>query len=1321
MSLSWLYLWAKRQLPVAERPAGRLRRRSQGRVKLILEALETRCLLNCGGYFLEGQPFTTGLDLFSKGNRTAGDFTTSINWEDGSNSPGTVVDARNGNFEVIGSHTYQEEAEYEYIITFHDKVDGSTWQYGQGRLSLFVQDAPVLVSGTIFTAPAGSSYDGPVGTITDVDPYSTAEDFTATISWGDHTTSTGTVAGSGGQFTVQGSHVFTGTAGQVDKNISVGVYTVEERSDPYTPFLPWSSRHVTSAVSSAELVAPGSAQYLTTFTGGMVSAPNGQSYTGDLFSVNSNDPQAPGDVFAVQTGEDTSAGPLTPAGGDVFAAQGTIDPRKPCFTPIDGSISDPRGGRATGQDWFRRQDLPASPAKIQAVEGAAVAPQVVARLTNPNPHDTYFATIDWGKNETSKGTVAADGTITGTKPTPYAEEGTQKFTVSIEDTTAITSTYVTSTAQVADAPVSIATLAPPLNPVEGSSTGPLTVATFTDQDPLRAVGDYTATINWGDDQASTATAANGAIVDNHDGTFSVRGNHLYTEEKNSTTFKVRVIDHGDPAQADTTLSVADAPLKVIGKENQLGAPGNQAEPTIALDPTNPSRLFVASNNESGGLFTAESPDAGTTWYSRILANGATDTLPQALGDPKATFDQFGNLFLTYVTRAANDTGNVYGASVVVLLSIDGGQTFQRQPLASYTFPGPIPPDQNTRVDQPSVATGPADAAGQAGSVWLSFNDAVDSNMRVAGARVTGLGQVDPFPASPAVVPGSQGGEFGHVAVGPQGQVLVSFLEDQATPAQILVSLNPNGLTGTFGLTPIPVATTNLGRVDYIPAQRTRGVTPEEFLAWDRDTTSPHYGRVYLVYTDAPRPAPAPGAAADPETNIYLVFSDDSGATWHTRPQTAGGHPRPVNDDFGSGSSHFFPAVAVDPMTGNVAVAWYDTRSDMADVRTQFYAAVSSDGGQTFTDNVQVNSGSSNAMDPRLRADLWAPLMQYGDYEGLAFFNGVLYPAWTDNSDPATQPWFRIALTNMPMLNMYARVSTSHQLAQFTDLGGAEPNTNYQVSIDWGDGTPLDTTSGSVSLIQGNQFNVFGRHAYSAPGAYGIHVTIADEGGSTASATAVAQVTSPLAAATSLTASAASVPQGQAVTFTATVVPSQGTLDGGSVTFEDGATPLATVPVGSSGTAVLTVVLGPGPHSITAFYSGDGHFTASTSVATGVTVVPPPAPRTGDVTALVQWTLTPTPRSKKGMSRGFTGTLTLRNIAGQPLEGPLYVVLHGLKSTIKLRGAAGFVGTRKKKSPFVVVSPSGGALQPNDSASVTVQFSRRPNQFMVSVFADSAPK
>ena len=125
----------------------------------------------------------------------------------------------------------------------------------------------------------------------------------------------------------------------------------------------------------------------------------------------------------------------------------------------------------------------------------------------------------------------------------------------------------------------------------------------------------------------------------------------------------------------------------------------------------------------------------------------------------------------------------------------------------------------------------------------------------------------------------------------------------------------------------------------------------------------------------------------------VQFSDDDGATWSTAVK--------VNDDVGT-TSQFNPRMSLDPTTGSVAVAWYDARNDLGDHGrgdtngrpnddAMTYGSVTKDGGATFQPNVRISQGVSNSAAAQNGID-------YGDYEGLAFYGGVYFYVWADNSN-----------------------------------------------------------------------------------------------------------------------------------------------------------------------------------------------------------------------------------------------------------------------------------------------------------------------------------
>jgi len=95
----------------------------------------------------------------------------------------------------------------------------------------------------------------------------------------------------------------------------------------------------------------------------------------------------------------------------------------------------------------------------------------------------------------------------------------------------------------------------------------------------------------------------------------------------------------------------------------------------------------------------------------------------------------------------------------------------------------------------------------------------------------------------------------------------------------------------------------------------------------------------------------------------------------------------VNDD-GGVAHQFFPWLTVDPVTGAVAVVFYDRRNTSGDA-TEVTVALSRDGGATFT-NLTV---SDTPFTP-------SSSIFFGDYIGIDSYDGVAYAVWMalDQSD-----------------------------------------------------------------------------------------------------------------------------------------------------------------------------------------------------------------------------------------------------------------------------------------------------------------------------------
>ena len=101
-----------------------------------------------------------------------------------------------------------------------------------------------------------------------------------------------------------------------------------------------------------------------------------------------------------------------------------------------------------------------------------------------------------------------------------------------------------------------------------------------------------------------------------------------------------------------------------------------------------------------------------------------------------------------------------------------------------------------------------------------------------------------------------------------------------------------------------------------------------------------------------------------------------------------------------------------------------------------------------------------------------------------------------------------------------------------------------------------------------------------------------------------QTSSPAATTTTLSASSTQATSGQVITFTAAVAPQSGTgVPTGSLTFLDAQTQLAVAALNASAASFSSANLAVGTHTITAAYSGDANYAASTFAALTVTVAP----------------------------------------------------------------------------------------------------------------------
>ena len=446
--------------------------------------------------FSDGDPFDTLVD-----------YAATINWGDGTTSTGTVGVDPAGGYEVIGSKTYASTGSYAVTVTIAD-VAGASAVVDD---SAGVTAAPLYTSATNIDAVDGNAFSGIVATFTDGDPLDTIGDYAAVISWGDGSSSVGIIAANPtGGYEVVASKTYTGT-GSFAVTVAIGdvagARSVESES---------------AAVTAAPLVA----------NGRNISAMDGSSFSGLVATFTDGDPQdtladyratvawGNGNTSAGNIGVNSSGG-YTVTAAKTFTTVGSF--------PVAVTISDIAGATTDVDDSANVIAAPitANAFAFSATDGNGYGGPVAA-FTDGDPLFTavdFSAIVFWGDGTTSTGVIepGPGGGFTVLASKTYASAGAFPVSVLIADA-AGSHTVVSSTAQVSPAPLSAysSTIsAPP----KKSFNGP--VAVFTDGDPLESIGDYTATISWGD-----KTTSSGALTLNPGGGYQVVGTHAYKKTGN---------------------------------------------------------------------------------------------------------------------------------------------------------------------------------------------------------------------------------------------------------------------------------------------------------------------------------------------------------------------------------------------------------------------------------------------------------------------------------------------------------------------------------------------------------------------------------------------------------------------------------------------------------------------------------------------------------------------------------------------------------------------------------------------------------------------
>jgi hypothetical protein len=986
----------------------------------------------------EGQEIGPGATIatFADSNlgNTASNFTASIDWGDGQTTSGTVVGA-SGSFSVLGDHTYADEGDPQVTVTITRTTDNTT-ATPQGTVAVAEADLLTPVSKTIGGQPNVLINNALVATFNDNNAGNTAADFTATIDWGDGTSSVGTVSGSGATFSVSGSHTYA-AAGQdaVTVTLTDDDPGTDSATAHSTAFIGLASGTLL-LTNATENVALAGNTAIATFTDGTLSDPaNGFTAT-----INWGDgTTTTGTVVG-------SNGSFTVDGGHTYADEFANLPVAVSITRNSDSAQVADNGSI---DVAENDALTPNGQTIGANTNVAFS-GTVATFTDTNGGNVaadFAATINWGDGTSSAGTVSGSGntfSVSGTHT--YTSPGQDTVTVQLTDDTPGTATATaTSTVFVglaAGAPVTINTTETVALP------GTTVIGTFTDNNLSDQANGFTATINWGDGTAPSS----GTLVGSN-GSFTVEGGHTYADEFANLPVTVSITRNSDSAQVADTASANVAESDLLTPNGQtIGANTNVAfTGTVAT--------FTDSNggNSAADFAATINWGDGTTSVGTVSGSGSTFSVSGTHTYVTAGQD-------TVTVKLTDDTPGTATATATstVFVGLAAGAPVTINTTETVALPGTTVIGTFTDNNLGDQANGFTATINWGDGSAITNGTVVGSNGKftVEGGHT----YADEFANLPVAVSITRNSDSAQVTDTAHANV---------AEKDALGPLNATTLTGNPGQTFSNVTMATLFDSTNVPGDFAATID------WGDGTTS--VGTVTASGTTYSVSGSHAYANAGNYTTAVSI-SDD-----------APGNANAVIDGSAiiglPGQAVLTSATESVALPSNTAVATFSD-GNLSDQANSFTATIQWGDGTTTTGTVVGTNGSFTVEGGHAYSD-----------EGSEPLSVTLVRTSDNTSGTASG---NVAVAEADALTPHAvsiaamqNQSFSGTVATFSDGDTLNVAGDFTATINWGDGT---TSVGTVIGSNGS-FTVSGTHSFAAVGQNTVKVTLTDDTPGTATATA----------------------------------------------------------------------------------------------------------------------------------------------------------------------------------------------------------------------------
>ncbi|HEX7717721.1 MAG TPA: Ig-like domain repeat protein, partial [Marmoricola sp.] len=691
------------------------------------------------------------------------------------------------------------------------------------------------------------------------------------------------------------------------------------------------------------------------------------------------------------------------------------------------------------------------------------------------------------------------------------------------------------------------------------------------------------------------------------------------------------------APSSSTVTIGDP---VTFTASVASAPGTTTQPSGTVQFKVDGSDFGAAQSLAGGSATSQAFNTGLLSIGNHTVQAVYSGDADYLGSTSSsvTFRVRNPLLPTTTTGTATPSSVVFGQTVTLSAdvakgsgtdAVTGSVTFTdgATPLGTATVDG----SGHAQLDVSTLAVGGHSiVAAYSGDDVYNASSSAPSAVTVAKADVT----VDLTTADDTTVTGEAVNLTAHVSAlapgegTPTGTVqLVVDGNDVGSPVTLVGGSAAFGALTTLGAGDHTLAVSYGGDASF----RTGTDSLTQHVAMAGTSTSLVAGpspssEDQPVTITASVVAQAPGSGAPTGTVVFTADGDVIGAA----PLVPGGGGSQASLDVSTlapgahtlaasyaGDGDFLGSESADlshtVIEGAAVVATTTTVTSSDNPSTYgeliaFTATVAAEDGSTPTGSVQFSLDGVDFGDPvDLDADGVAVSLTLaspdpGDHTVIAAY---LPPAAYAGSgailtQTVTDAGADVALESSGTPSDYGQPVTFTATVSSGAVGTGTPTGFVQFSVD---GTPL----GDAVAVDEDGVAHSPSVSDLAPGSHAVTALYSGDthfGPTTAS---LSQDVEKVATTTTLVASTTSPTFGDAVQLTATVTPGQTAFGapGGTVTFRDGSTTLATVPVSADGTTATASIsrsdLGAGSHAIVAEYAGTPVFAASASAPVTVTV------------------------------------------------------------------------------------------------------------------------